>query len=65
MVQAFLENRANQVVGAVGGSCSIAYLCVCTRSSLSPLRLCAAFVSAEEDINQQKSSTGINSHQNL
>lgn len=56
-----LENRASQVVGAAGGR-SIAYLCVCTRSSLSPLKLCAAFVFAEEDINHQKSSAGI-SHQ--
>lgn len=44
--QAFLKNRAVAEVGAVGG-CGIAYLCVCTRSSLSPLRLYAAFVFTE------------------
>lgn len=48
MVQAFLENRVNRVVGAVGGGCGVAYLRVCTWSSLSPLGLCAAFVYAEE-----------------
>ncbi len=64
MEQAFLENRARRAAGAVG-VCSVAYLCVCTRSSLLPLKLCAAFVFAEEDINHQKSSTGINSHQKL
>lgn len=63
MEQDFLESRTSSwVVGAMGVR-SIAYLCVCTRSSLSPLKLCAAFVFPEEDINHWKSSTGINSPQ--
>lgn len=52
MEQAFLENSSSQVVGVMG-CCSVAYLCVCTRSSLSPLKLCASFVFAEEGINHQ------------
>lgn len=51
-----------------GGGCwdfTVAYLCVCSRSSLLLLWLCAAFVFADENINHPQVQQDINNNQNL